>query len=165
LGVLPPIRSLTRFPPGVFAMKSIVFTIAGFTGLLAVGAALGGAPPAACNDCPPVQQTRCHGRPAMVAAPSGGCHGLNFVAPAAIQAAGCHGGTAGRLTWAERRTARGMARQNYQATLAAARTAGRAGNGIAAMDYSAPAMMMVPAAPTAAAPACQCDCNPCKCGK
>ena len=136
-------------------MKSIVFLIAGFFGLIAVGAALAGAPPAVCNDCQPVQ-TRCHGRPAMQAVQSGGCHGMNFVAPAANQACGCHGG---RLTWNERRTARSMARQNYNATLAAARSAGRAGDGISAVSYEAPAMTMVPVQ----AAACDCNCNPCKC--
>ena len=141
-------------------MKNVLFVVAGFAGFIAVGAALAGAPPTTVAPA-----AGCHGRPVMAAVPTAGCHGMNFVAPAAVQAAGCHGGTAGRLTWAERRTARSMARQNYNATLAAARSAGRAGNGIAAIDYSAPAMMMVPAAPAAAAPACSCDCNPCKCNK
>lgn len=104
------------------------------------------------------QATSCHGRPAMQAVEQG-CHGLQFVAPAAVQG-GCHGG---RLTWSERRTARSMARANYSATLAAARSAGRAGNGIQSVNYSAPAMTMVPVA------AAKCECGDactkaCKCG-
>ena len=135
-------------------MKSALFLVAGFAGFVAVGAALAGAPPAVCDNCPQPVQTACHGRPVMQAVPAG-CHGMNFVAPAAVQG-GCHGG---RLTWSERRTARSMARQNYNATLAAARAAGRAGNGIQSVAYEAPAMTMVPVQ----AAACECNCSPCKC--
>ena len=135
-------------------MKNALFLVAGFAGFIAVGAALAGAPPASCECCPQPVQTRCHGRPAMQAV-QGGCHGMNFVAPAAVQG-GCHGG---RLTWNERRTARSMARQNYNATLAAARSAGRAGDGIQSVSYEAPAMTMVPVK----AAVCKCDCSPCKC--
>ena len=100
----------------------------------------------------------CHGRVAMQAVQAG-CHGLTLKAPAAVQAAACHGRSAGRLTLSERHAARSMARSNYRATLNAARAAGRAGDGIQAVDYEAPAMTMVPAASACSA----CNCSPCNC--
>lgn len=99
----------------------------------------------------------CHGRVPMQAVEQG-CHGLTLKAPAAVQAEACHGRAAGRLTLSERLSARSMARYNYRATLEAARAAGRAGDGIQAVDYQAPAMTMVPAASCNA-----CNCSPCNC--
>jgi len=97
----------------------------------------------------------CHGRVPVQA----GCHGLTLKAPAAVQAEACHGRAAGRLTLSERHAARSMARSNYRATLNAARAAGRAGDGIQAVNYEAPAMTMVPAASACDA----CNCSPCNC--
>lgn len=132
-------------------MKTILgFSAAIFLGLCAV--ALAGAPPVPASA--PVA-AGCHGQ--QLQAVQEGCHSLQLKAPAAIQAAACHGRAASRLTLRERSSARSMARDNYRATLAAARSAGRAGDGITAVNYSAPAMTMVPAA----APACSCGsvCN------
>lgn len=129
--------------------KVLLFSGLGFLGLC--GAVLAGAPPVAAT----APAAGCHGQ-AVVAAEKG-CHGLVLKVPAANQAAACHGRSAGRLTLSERSAARSMAKSNYRATLAAARSAGRSGDGITALTTEAPAMTMVPAA------ACGCPAGACKC--
>ena len=100
----------------------------------------------------------CHGRQyAIEAQEARGCHGRQMLAPAFADG-GCHGG---RLTWAERRTARSAARANYQTTLAQFREAGRQGASLEAIPVSAaPTMKMVPVEACECKP---CKCDPCKC--
>ena len=137
-------------------MKNVLFVVAGFAGFVAVGAALAGSTPES------VTVARgCHGRVAYEPVAAGGCHGAAQMLAPGYSDAGCHGG---RLTWAERRTARSAARANYQTTLAQFRNAGRAGSDLTAIPVAAaPTMRAVPA-PVAAAPACECKCD-CKCEK
>lgn len=140
---------------GLMMNKNVVFVVAGFAGVVAVGAALAGSPPAANA---PVA-TGCHGRPMMAPAPLD-CHGYQMLAPAVTAAGGCHGGN--RLTFAERRMARSAARSNYRTTLDQFRSAGRMGN-LSAVPTAQTAYQMVPVAPAAVAPpTCNCPAD-CKC--
>jgi len=132
-------------------MRNAVFFVAGFAAFVAVGAALAGSAPQTVT-----VKKGCHGREYVLEAQeSCGCHGNQMLAPAYADG-GCHGG---RLTWAERRTARSAARANYQTTLAQFRDAGRAGADVRAIPVSsAPTMKMVPVQSE-----CECKCSPCKC--
>ncbi len=123
--------------------RIIVCSLVVFCGLIGVSLFAGSGPAAATRGCHGriAKQAGCHGE-ALI---ESGCHGLRLVAPAAHQAEACHGRAAGRLTLSERLAARSMARQNYNATLAAGREAARSGDGISAVSYDAPAMMYVPA--------------------
>ena len=125
-----------------------------FCGL--VGVALAGA-------SPEVQAPRsagCHGQQ-LVAAPAASCHGINLKVPAAVASddCGCHGRSGSRVTGAERREIRSMARYNFRETKAAGRAAAHQGNGVGSVSMSAPSMELVPAA--SACPSC--DCSPCNC--
>lgn len=134
-------------------MKNAIFFVSGFASIVAVGAALAGSEPQTVT-----VKKGCHGREYVLQAQeSCGCHGNQMLAPAYADACGCHGG---RLTWAERRTARSAARANYRTTLAQFRDAGRAGSDLQAIPVSAaPTMKMVPVE----VETCECNCSPCKC--
>lgn len=127
-----------------------VFLAAAFCVSVLVTAALAGAPPVPATAAP-----GCHGQPVAVQAAT--CNGINLQVPASVAAAECHGRRASRVTMAERREVRSMARSNYRATLAAGRAAAARGDGVAAVAYSAPSLEMAPVA------ACDCGCNPCEC--
>jgi len=137
-------------------MKNVIYMVAGFAAFVAVGSVLAGSAPERIT----VKQG-CHGRQyELEAQASCGCHGNQMLAPAYADG-GCHGG---RLTWAERRTARSAARANYQTTLAQFRDAGRSGADVRAIPVSAaPTMKMVPVQEGCSCEGC--DCNPCKCKK
>jgi hypothetical protein len=123
-------------------MKKILISSAVVFACL-VGVSLAGSGPARSHSgCHGRVAEGCHGQE-MVAAPMA-CHGATLKVPA-VSDAGCHGG---RLTLAERRTARSSARSNYRTTLSQFKAAGRAGN-VSAMDMQAPTMQL--------APVCQCS--------
>ena len=137
-------------------MKNVIFVVSGFAAFVAVGAALAGSAPQTV-----VVKKGCHGREYVLEAQeSCGCHG-QLLAPAYADECGCHGG---RLTFAERRTARNAARANYRTTLNQFRDAGRAGADLQAIPVSAaPTMKMVPVQEDACA--CGCPASKCKCPK
>ena len=110
-----------------------------FLGL--VGVALAGAGPetAAPAGCHGRVAAGCHGQP--MALVEQGCHGATMLAPA-VAPAGCHGD---RLTFAERRTARSAARQNFRTTLHQFKAAGREGTVSAVPAAELPTYEYVPA--------------------
>lgn len=99
------------------AAASVVF-------LSVIGVALAGACPETCEQ--PVVR---------------GCHGITLKVPASVKDdCGCHGRAASRVTHAERREVRSMARQNYRATMSAGRDAARNGDGVAAVEMNSPSL-------------------------
>ena len=134
--------------------KFYIFAAAFFLGLCTL--ALAGTAPEA------VVSRGCHGRVvAYEPIVESACHGQRTLLTPAVEAAcGCHG-RGGRLTLAERRTARSAARANYQTTLAQFHDAARRGS-VSAVSVSAPPTMQVVEVVEKEVK-CDCKCDPCKC--